>query len=278
VTVVLFCGGQGIRLRGHAPGVPKPLVPIGREPILTHLMRWYAGHGHRDFVLCLGHGGQRIARHFLREWEPVAAESLPGGVNRLRVRPEPLDEWTVTLVPTGLRASIGERLRAVRGYLGGAMFLANYADGLADLDLPDFLARFRASGALGGLITVRLPSTHHFVSVDRRGMVDGLPLAAEAGLRINGGFFAFRPEIFDWLAPGEDLVDGLFSRLVAQRRLFGYAHDGFWACMDTPKDWLALQELEAAGKTPWKIWRSAPAEPVAPDAASRRLAPSDRGV
>jgi glucose-1-phosphate cytidylyltransferase len=278
VTVVLFCGGLGIRLRGHASGVPKPLAPIGREPILTHLMRWYAHHGHRDFVLCLGHGGQRIVRHFLRELEPVVAESLGGGVTRIRVRPDPLGEWTVTLVPTGLRARIGERLRAVRGYLDGATFLANYADGLADLDLPEFLERFRASGALGGLITVRPTSSHHLISVDRQGMVDDVRLASESGLRVNGGFFVFRPEIFDWLAPGEDLIDGLFPRLVAERRLFGYPHDGFWACMDTPKDWLALQEMDAAARTPWKVWLAASGEPVALDAASGRLAVSDRGV
>jgi len=278
MTVVLFCGGLGIRLRGQVPGVPKPLVPIGGEPILTHLMRWYAHHGHRDFVLCLGHGGQRIVRHFLRAWQPVAAESLPGGVTRLRVRPDPLDEWTVTLAPTGLRVRIGERLRAVRRYLDGAMFLANYADGLTDLDLPEFLARFRASGAPGGLITVRPASTHHLISVDRQGMVDGVRLPAEAGLRVNGGFFAFRPEIFDWLAPGEDLVDGLFPRLVAERRLFGYPHDGFWACMDTPKDWLGLQEMEAAARTPWKAWLAGRAAPAALDAAPRHLSPSDRGA
>jgi glucose-1-phosphate cytidylyltransferase len=199
-------------------------------------------------------------------------------VTRIRVRPDPLGEWTVTLVPTGLRARIGERLRAVRGYLDGATFLANYADGLTDLDLPEFLGRFRASGALGGLITVRPTSSHHLISVDRQGMVDDVRLASESGLRVNGGFFVFRPEIFDWLAPGEDLIDGLFPRLVAERRIFGYPHDGFWACMDTPKDWLALQEMDAAARTPWKVWLAASGEPAVLDPASARLAPSDRGV
>jgi glucose-1-phosphate cytidylyltransferase len=278
VTVVLFCGGLGVRLRAHAPGIPKPLVPIGGEPILSHLMRWYAHHGHREFVLCLGHGGPRIVRHFLRGADRVAPESLPRGVHRIRVRTVSLGEWTVTLVPTGRDASIGERLHAVRSYFDGATFLANYADGLSNLDLPDFIARFLASGALGGLITVRPRSTHHLVSVGRHGVVESVRSAAESGLRVNGGFFVFRREVFEWLAAGEDLVDGLFPRLVAQRRLFGYPHDGFWACMDTPKDWLALQAMEATEKTPWKAWLSAPEGPGAPDEATRRLAPSDRGV
>jgi glucose-1-phosphate cytidylyltransferase len=276
VTVVLFCGGQGIRLRSHTPGLPKPLVPIGREPILAHLMRWYARHGHRDFVLCLGHGGARIVRHFLRELDPVAAESAPRGVHRIRLQPDDGGEWRVTLVPTGLDASIGERLRAVRGHLDGTTFLANYADGLSDLDLPDFMAQFEASGAVGGLITVRHPSTHHLVATDRHGVVESVRPSSASGLRVNGGFFAFRPEIFDWLAPGEDLADGVLPRLVAERRLFGYVHGGFWACMDTPKDWLALQEMEAAGRTPWKAPVRAPADPVALDRTASRLAAPDR--
>jgi glucose-1-phosphate cytidylyltransferase len=278
VTVVLFCGGQGIRLQASLPGVPKPLVPIGGQPILTHLMRWYTHHGHREFVVCLGHGGHRIADYFLRDLDPVAVESLAGGVRRVRVRHDVHGEATVTLVPTGLHASIGERLRAVRGYLDGATFLANYADGLSDLDLPTFIARFQASGALGGLITVRPPSTHHLVLADRRGLVESVRSAAECGLRVNGGFFVFRPEIFEWLAPGEDLVDGLFPRLVSERQLFAHAHDGFWACMDTPRDWQVLQEMEAAQRTPWKIWRPTGEGPLTPTEAPPGLARSDRGA
>lgn len=260
------------------PGVPKPLVPIGGEPILVHLMRWYAHHGHRAFVVCLGHGGPQIEQHFLQEPGLVAAQPLPGGARRLRIRSNGDDEWTVTLVPTGLHASIGQRLRAVREHLDGATFLANYADGLSDLDLPTFLRRFQASGALGGLITVRPPSTHHLVQADGRGRVESVRSPAECGLRINGGFFVFRPEVFEWLAPGEDLVDGLFPRLVSRQQLFAHPHDGFWACMDTPKDWVALQEMETARRTPWKAWRQAGADSIAPTAPRPRLAPSDRGV
>lgn len=276
MTVVLFCGGLGIRLRARVPGIPKPLAPVGGEPILSHLMRWYAHHGHREFVLCLGHGGARIARHYLQGPDCLAVESLPGGSQRIRLRMGDLGEWTVTLVPTGRGARIGERLRAVRGYLDEPTFLANYADGLSNLDLPDFIARFLGSGALGGLITVRPPSTHHLVSVDGHGMVESVRPAAEAGPRVNGGFFAFRREVFDWLDAGEDLVDGLFPRLVARRRLFGYAHDGFWACLDTPKDWLALQEMEATESTPWKVWLPGPRGGAGE--AAPRLAPSDLGA
>src|SRR5262249_26282785 len=132
--------------------------------------------------------------------------------------------------------------------------------------------------ALGGLITVRPPSTHHLVLADRRGLVESVRSAAECGLRVNGGFFVFRPEIFEWLAPGEDLVDGLFPRLVSERQLFASAHDGFWGCLDTPKDWLALQEMEAAGRTPWKAWRRRGGDQLAPADAPPRWARSDQGA
>jgi glucose-1-phosphate cytidylyltransferase len=278
MKVVLFCGGLGIRLRAHAPGIPKPLVNVGGEPILSHLMRWYAHHGHREFILCLGHGGEKIVRHFLCGPDLVAAETLPGRVHRMRLRTASLGDWSVTLVPTGRSASIGERLRVVRSYLEGAIFLANYADGLSDLDLPGFLERFLTSGAIGALITVRPHSSLHLVSVGRHGVVECVRPAAESGLRVNGGFFAFRRDVFDWLAAGEDLVDGLFPRLVADRRLFGYEHDGFWACMDTAKDWHVLQEMEAREHTPWKPWLLPPRESVTRVEETRKLAPGYLGV
>jgi glucose-1-phosphate cytidylyltransferase len=255
MQVVLFCGGFGMRLRGFAPGVPKPLVKIGDEPILGHLMRWYAHHGHRDFVLCLGHDGDAIVRHFLESPDRVGAAPRPGHACRLHLRTRDLGDWVVTLVPTGDSASVGERLRAVQGTLEGTIFLANYADGLSDLDLPEFFARFAASGALAGLVTVKPPSSLHAVSVGGEGLVDDVRPLAESGFRVNGGFFAFRQEVFARLAPGEDLVPGLLSKLAVERQLFGYPHDGFWACMDTAKDWQRLEEMERRGVTPWKVWR-----------------------
>jgi glucose-1-phosphate cytidylyltransferase len=163
-------------------------------------------------------------------------------------------------------ASIGERLRAVQGLLDGPTFLANFADGLSDLNLPRFLSEFAANRALGGLVAVRPPSSFHAVSVSSRGWVDGIRPLAESDVRINGGFFAFRREVFAWLRSGEDLALGLFPRLADAQQLFGYRHDGFWACMDTAKDWHRLEEMERSGITPWKVWRHAP-EPPSPRTA-----------
>jgi len=278
VTVVLFCGGEGLRLRERTRRVRKPLVPIGGDAILRHLMRYYAHYGHRHFVLCLGYQGDAVVRHFLRGRGRTAVEPLPDQSVRVRLQTETLGQWVVDLVPTGHGTPIGERLRAVRSYIEGPVFLANYADGLSDLNLPDFLARFARSGATAGLISVPAHSTLHLVTLERDGLVDAVRSAADCGLRINGGFFAMRREVFDHLAPGEDLATDLFPRLVAARRLFGYRHDGFWACMDTPKDWRALAEMDARGIAPWKVWLGRPAAaPVAapaPQAAAASRAMS----
>jgi len=255
MTVVLFCGGLGLRLREHRRPVPKPMVKIGGEPILRHLMRYYASYGHGHFVLCLGYRAEVVLRHFIGSPDCVDVETVPDAAVRVHLRSDELGRCTVDLVPTGHETSIGERLRAVRRYITQDIFLANYADGLSDLDLPHFLVRFAESGAAAGLISVRSPSTFHLVSVGRGGLVEEVQSAAAADLRVNGGFFAMRREIFDELVPGEDLVGGLFPRLIAGRRLFGYSHEGFWACMDTPKDRLLLEDMDARGHAPWKVWR-----------------------
>jgi glucose-1-phosphate cytidylyltransferase len=255
MMVVLFCGGLGMRLRELTQEMPKPMVRIGEEPILIHLMRYYAHFGHRRFVLCLGHLGEVIIRHFLKSPGEPVVEALTGEALRVHMRDSVSGPWTVTLVPTGLDASIGERLRTVRNYIDGEVFLANYADGLSDLELPTFLRRFGESGAVAGLLSVRLRSSMHLVASGEGGFLTEMRPVAKSDIRINGGFFAFRRRILDLLLPGEDLVDDLFPRLVETRELFGHVYDGFWGCMDTAKDWYALESMDAGGEAPWKVWR-----------------------
>lgn len=240
MKVVLFCGGMGTRLREYSPTVPKPLVPIGDRPIIWHLMRYYAHFGHDEFVLCLGHGGELIREYFCDE--------DPG--------------WQVTLVDTGLDASIGERLRRVAPHVrDDEMFLANYSDGLADLDLDRYVDAFRCSRAIGSLLCVRPSQTFHPVEVAADGVVVDIRPARDADVWINGGFFAFRPELFDHLHDGEDLVEEPFARLIELQQLRAHRHHGFWAAMDTMPDKRAFDEIEASGKAPWKVWNL-----VTPDA------------
>ena len=195
MKVVLFCGGQGLRLREYAGSIPKPLVPIGSRPILWLLMRYYAHFGHREFILCLGYRGELIEQYFL-EHDGADAHSLvrASGALKLTLHHRDRESWTITLVETGLEANVGQRLKAVERYLHHEqMFLANYADGLTDLALPFYLREFQQRGTIAAFVTVRPRQTFHLVSSGAGGLVDGIRSMTDVDLWMNGGFFAFKP-------------------------------------------------------------------------------------
>lgn len=242
MKVVLFCGGLGMRLRDYTDTVPKPLIPVGRRPLVWHLMRYYAHWGHKDFILCLGHGGDAIRHYF---------QGALGGL--------PLDQemadWRITFADTGIGASIGERLKAVEPHLAGEeMFLANYADGLTDCPLPEQIAFARRRRAVASFLSVKPNLSYHAVIADQQGVVTRLREFADTDLRVNGGFFVLRQEIFRFLGPGEDLVAQPFQRLMRLRQVAAYAYDGFWLAVDTAKDKQRIDEIVAAGTPPWQLW------------------------
>lgn len=256
MKVVLFCGGLGMRLRDQSENVPKPMVPIGYRPIVWHLMKFYAHWGHHDFVLCLGYRADAIKNFFLNYDEAVSNDLVlhEGGARRELVTSD-IRDWSIALIETGLNTSIGQRLRAVRQYVAGEeMFLANYADGLSDLPLPDMVEAFRRTDAVAAFVRVRPNLSYHFVETDATGRVTGMHDIAEAGIRVNGGFFIFRQAIFDYLEEGDDLVEAPFQRLIAEGRLMGWDYDGFWLPMDTAKDRARYDDLWQTGKPPWVLW------------------------
>jgi len=258
MKTVLFCGGLGMRLRDHAENVPKPLVPIGYRPIMWHLMKYYASFGHKDFILCLGHRADLIKEYFLKYDETVSNDFvLREGGRKVDLLGSDIQDWTITFVDTGMSSNIGQRLRLVQPFLAGEeMFLANYSDGLSDVPLPsmiDFLARSDAVACFAGVAPTQ---SFHLVRVDEGGRVESIRHVRDFGMRVNGGYFVFRKEIFDWLRPGEELVEEPFQRLAAAGRLLAYPHDGFWACMDTFKDKQLLEDMYSRGQVPWEVWKA----------------------
>lgn len=256
MKVVLFCGGLGMRLRDYAENVPKPMVPLGYRPMLWHLMKYYAHFGHRDFILCLGYRGDVIKNYFLNYEEGLSNDFiLSEGGRKRELLTSDIEDWRITFVETGLSSNIGQRLMAVKPHLAGQeMFLANYADGLTDLPLPQEIESFRKSGAIACFASVKPNMSFHFVAVDETGRVSFRDLA-QSGLRVNGGFFVFRQEIFDYMRPGEELVEEPFGRLAESRKLLAYPYDGFWMAMDTAKDKQRMDELYGTGKPPWYVWK-----------------------
>ena len=258
MKVVIFCGGLGMRLREAADDIPKPMVPIGNRPILWHLMKYYAHYGHKDFILCLGYKADAIKKFFLNYEETSSNDFvLTNGGRDIELMNRDISDWRITFADTGIASNIGQRLMAVRNYLRGEkMFLANYADGLTDMHLPSVIERFEAGGKIANFVSVRPNLTFHAVSSGPDGCVREIRPVMETDLRVNGGYFLFQRQIFDYMRPGEELVLEPFERLIKADQLGTYRHDGFTASMDTFKDKHGLDDLYSRGRAPWEVWRT----------------------
>ena len=255
MKVVLFCGGAGMRLRGYADDVPKPMVQIGTRPILWHLMKYYAHFGHNEFILCLGHKGNCIKDYFLHYDESVSNDFVwSHGGKMIHFLNRDIDDWKITFVETGHNTTIGERLKAVEPYLqGDEMFLANYGDGLSDLPLSAMVQTFRKSDAIASLLLVQPTASFDIVNTSPDGTVKDICELSRSDIWINGGFFILRHDIFRDLHSGDELVRAPFQRLIERQALLAYKYTGFWQCMDTFKDKQRLEELNQS-VAPWKVW------------------------
>jgi glucose-1-phosphate cytidylyltransferase len=257
MKVVLFCGGQGTRMRDYSDAIPKPMVPIGSRPILWHLMKYYAHYGHKEFILCLGYKGDTIKNYFLNYDECVSNDFvLSGGGKKVDLISSDIDDWKITFVDTGLNSNVGQRLMKVRSHVeNDAVFLANYADGLTDLPLPKLMDFFNTHQKTACLLGVKPMASYHVVSTGGDGVVNDVTSTALSAGRINGGFFILRNSIFDEIRDGEELVEAPFKRLIQRRELLAYQYDGFWACMDTFKEKQQLEDLYTRGSAPWEVWK-----------------------
>ena len=232
--VVILCGGRGTRLLEHTREIPKPLVEIGGRPILWHVMQIYAAQGFRSFVLCTGYRGEMIER--FAEGEP-----WPDGTR-------------VTCVDTGLDTPTGGRIHLVKDRLGGRPFCATYADGVADIDLSALLRDHERSGSAATMTVVQPELQFGVTELGENGRVRGFKEKPKSEHWINGGFFCFEPEVFDYLDERSVLERDPLERLAADGRLHGYRHTGFWECMDTYKDSVQLNDLWQRERPPWKVW------------------------
>jgi glucose-1-phosphate cytidylyltransferase len=256
MKVVLFCGGLGMRMRDGVTSAPKPMAPVGERPLLWHVMRYYAYFGHTDFVLCLGYGAAAVKDFFLNYDETRSNDFvLEKGAREVTLFRADISDWRITFVDTGLHSQIGERLRRVRQFVEGEpMFLANYADVLTNASLPDMIARFDASGAVASLLAVPPQSSHHAVDIADNGLITRVTAMRDLPHWENGGYFIFRPEVFDELKEGEDLVEDTITRLVHKGRVLAYPYKGYWSPADTVKERAQLEERYQRADCPWMIW------------------------
>jgi glucose-1-phosphate cytidylyltransferase len=233
-TVAILCGGRGTRLQEHTQSIPKPLVEIGGHPIVWHVIQIYAVQGFRDFVLCTGYLGESIEQF-------VADTEWPAGV-------------TVRCVDTGLDTPTGGRLHLARGELGEGTACVTYADGVANVDLQQLLDFHHDHGAAATMTVVRPELQFGVTRLDGDSRVLGFEEKPRSEHWINGGFFCFEPDAFDYLTESCVLEREPLERLAGDGRLRAYRHSGFWECMDTYKDSVQLNDLWKEERAPWKLW------------------------
>lgn len=257
MKVVLFCGGQGMRLREYSEKIPKPMVPIGYRPILWKIMKYYAHFGHKDFILCLGHKADTIKKYFVEYDETISNDFVftQGGKN-IEMLNTDINDWRITFVDTGISSNIGMRLMKVREHLEGEeMFLANYSDGLSDLDLNKMIKWFSSQkDKVASFVAYQPTQSFHVVTREDGGIVKNISHIGNSGLYVNTGYFVLRKDIFDYIEWGDELVSEPFQRLISEKKLTSWEHKGFWASMDTYKDKQTLDEAHSKGNAPWEVW------------------------
>jgi glucose-1-phosphate cytidylyltransferase len=257
MKVVLFCGGLGMRLREFSETIPKPMVRVGYRPILWHIMKYYAHYGHKEFILCLGYRGDLIKKYFVTYNECDSNDFvLSGGGKDVQLLNSDISDWKITFVDTGLNANLGQRLRAARKHIGkDEVFLANYADGLTDLDFSSYLESVLARDKVASFLAVKPTQGFHVVTIKNHDQVADINPLGESGIWINSGFFIFRKEIFKYIREGEELVQEPFRRLIRDKKIIAHKYEGFWMAMDTFKDKQILDDMVAKDDMPWEVWR-----------------------
>jgi glucose-1-phosphate cytidylyltransferase len=273
MKAVILAGGFGTRISEESSVRPKPMVEIGGEPILWHIMKTYSAHGINDFVICLGYKGYVIKEYFHDYYLRAADVTFDIRNHRVEIHRNGAEPWRVTLVETGGDTMTGGRIRRVRDYVGDETFCMTYGDGVSDVNVTDAIAFHRRQGVLGTLTAVQPPGRFGAFTLGegdhRIGGFREKPVGD--GAWINGGFFVLEPQVFDYIE-GDDTVweREPMEGLARDGQLAAYRHTGFWHPMDTLRDKTVLTELWESGRAPWKVWSDEPVvpahgEPAAPE-------------
>ena len=253
MKTVILCGGLGTRLREETEFRPKPMIMIGDRPILWHIMRLYSEYGFKDFILCLGYKGEVIKNYFL-EYDLVNSDFTIAlgtkGITRHSVFHNESD-WQVTLTDTGNRTMTGGRIKRIEKYIDGDTFITTYGDGLANINLGELLRFHRDKGKIATVTGVRPVARFGELSVDGDLVRDFSEKPQIEQGWINGGFFVFQRKVFDYLDEGCVLEKEPLERLAQDNQLAVYKHAGYWRCMDTYRDFEALNQEWVSGRPGW---------------------------
>ena len=257
MKVVILAGGLGTRISEESHLKPKPMITIGKQPILWHIMKYYSSFGFHDFVICCGYKGHIIKEYFADYYLYRSDVTFDfSAENRMTVHENVAEPWRVTLVDTGLNTQTGGRIKRVQKYIGDEPFMLTYGDGVGTVDLNALLEQHRASGKTATLTGVQPGGRFGVLDIEGQTVTGFREKAKEDGGWINGGFMALNPEVFRYLTDEEGCVFERqpLERLALEGKLGIYKHKGFWQCMDTQRDKIWLEEHWEKGDAPWRVW------------------------
>jgi glucose-1-phosphate cytidylyltransferase len=254
---VILAGGMGTRMQELTSVVPKPMVEIGGFPILWHIMKIYEHYGVNNFAVALGYRSEVVKEYFANYRLRANSIHIDLATGTITGEVTHRERWSVDLVETGLNTQTGGRIARMREYLEGAPFFVTYGDGVSNIDLEALLAFHRSHGRIGTVTAVRPPSKFGALALDSGDTVSSFtekPVTGETW--INGGFFIFEPQIFDYLSTEESCIleRAPLERLARDGQLAAFRHPGFWQCVDTAKDVETVNRMWLSGQAPWKLW------------------------
>ncbi len=255
MKAVILAGGLGTRISEETARLPKPMVDIGGKPILWHIMKGYAHHGVKDFVVCLGYKGDVIKEYFSNYFRHMSDLTVNLKSGDITVHQNHGEDWNITLVDTGQETMTGGRLKRVKKYIGNETFCLTYGDGVSDIDIKKLIAFHKKHGKKATVSAITPPS--RFGVLDHKGnrVVGFAEKIDNKDARINGGFFVLEPSVIDLIKGDETVWEKTPLETLAKKGgLMAYHHDGFWMAMDTLRDKRALEDLWESKKAPWAVW------------------------
>ncbi|MCR5694992.1 MAG: glucose-1-phosphate cytidylyltransferase [Clostridia bacterium] len=255
MKVVILAGGFGTRISEESHLKPKPMIEIGGEPILWHIMKHYSHYGFNDFVICLGYKSFVVKDYFANYYLHTSDVTFDIKNNTVKYMKSENEPWKVTLAETGLNTMTGGRILRVKDYIGDETFMMTYGDGVCDVDLSELLKFHRSHGKIATLTAVPAVQRFGVLGIDGNQVNQFREKRDDDSSTINGGFMVLEPEVFKYLKDDSTVFEREpLETLSREGQLMAYRHYGYWQCMDTQRDKKNLEELWDSGKAPWKTW------------------------
>lgn len=256
MKVLLLAGGFGTRLSEETDVRPKPMVEIGGEPILWHIMKMYSQHNYNEFVILLGYKGYYIKEYFANYFLHQSDVTIDLSNNEMKIHKNTSEPWTVTLLDTGLNSMTGGRVKRAQEIVGDETFMLTYGDGVSDVNITKLVEFHKDHGKAITMTSVQPDGRFGAIEIDGDKITNFLEKPKGDGSWINGGFFVCEPSVFDYIKDGDGTVfeQSPLQQLAKAGELYSYKHDGFWKCMDTLKDKQDLNDMLVSNKAKWKSW------------------------